>query len=101
MTHDEAEALRSRDEHWTLHLIYACHEDPRVIVRSRLPIGWTWNFGHRFVLPTLVAFILIAIGPAALLWATGVRDGLILFAVTTVCVLVLAAIAHYIAAGPR
>jgi hypothetical protein len=101
MTHDEAEALRNRDEHWTLGIIYACSEDPRVLVRNRFPIGCTWNFGHRFVLPTLLAFIFVAIGPAALLWMSGVTDGRILFAVTAVCVLILVGIAYYVAAGPR
>jgi uncharacterized membrane protein len=101
MTRDEAEALRNDDRHWTLGIIYACREDPRVIVRNRILIGCTWNFGHRFVLPTLLAFILVAIGPATILWINGVTNGLGLFAVTAVGVLILVRIAYYIAAGPR
>jgi hypothetical protein len=101
MTRDEAEALRNDDQHWTLGIIYTCREDPRVIVRNRILVGCTWNFGHRFVLPTLLAFILVAIGPAALLWMNGVTDPLALFAVTAVCVLILVLIAYHIAAGPR
>ena len=101
MTHDEAEALRNSDEHWTLGIIYACSEDPRVLVRNRFLFGCTWNFGHRFVLPTLFAFIFVAIGPAGLLWMSGVADGRILFTVALGCVLVLTAIAYYVASGPR
>ena len=101
MIREEAEALRNSNQYWTLGVIYACREDPRVIVRNRIPIGWTWNFGHRWVLPTLLLFILIALGPATLLLGSGVTDMRIVFAVAAVCVLVLVAIAHYVAAGPR
>lgn len=101
MNRDEAEALRNDDRHWTLGVIYACREDPRVLVRNRFLLGCTWNFGHRFVLPTLLAFILVAIGPAALLWASGVRYRLALFAVTAIAVVILWRIAYHIASGPR
>ncbi|UCF40933.1 MAG: hypothetical protein JSW43_00910 [Gemmatimonadota bacterium] len=100
-TREEAEALRNRDEHWKLGILYACREDPRVIVRNRLLIGWTWNFRHRWALPTILAFIMIGIGPAAVLWTAGVTDGLVLFGVTAVSMLFLVGVAHHIASGPR
>lgn len=101
MTRDEAEALRQDPQHWTLGIIYTCPEDPRVIVRNRFPLGWTWNFGHRWVVPTLLAFILVVVGPVLLLMGGGVTEGRILIAVAAVSVGVLVGIANYIAAGPR
>jgi hypothetical protein len=101
MTREEAEALRSDDRHWTLGVIYACRADPRVIVRNRFVVGWTWNFGHRWVVPTLLAFVLFALAPAAWLFRSGVRDVQILLPVVAACVLVLVGFAHYVATGPR
>lgn len=101
MTREEAEALRSSDRYWKLGIIYACRADPRIIVRNRFVVGWTWNFGHRWVMPTLLAFVLFALGPAAWLVRGGVRDVQILLAVVTASLVVLVGIAHRIASGPR
>jgi hypothetical protein len=101
MTRAEAEALRSSDGNWKLGIIYACRVDPRVIVRNRFVVGWTWNFAHPWVLPTLLGFTLFALGPAAWLLRSGITNVLILLAVVTACVLILVGIAHYVASGPR
>jgi hypothetical protein len=101
MTREEAEALRNSDQYWKLGIVYACRTDPRVIVRNRFFIGWTWNFGHRWVFPTLGGFILMVLGPAAWLLHHGVTDPRTLVAVGIASVLVLVGIAQYVASGPR
>ncbi|MFQ6024441.1 MAG: DUF5808 domain-containing protein [Acidiferrobacterales bacterium] len=52
------------DRHWRFGIIYHCPEDPRVIVRNRFIFGWTWNFGHPRVIPTMLLFIMLGMGPA-------------------------------------
>ncbi len=102
MNRDEAEALRQRPEHWKFGILYVCRADPRVIVRNRFMLGWTWNFAHPRVIPTLVAFTIFALAPAALLFfGFGVMNPLILIPATAASVLVLVGIAHRMASGPR
>ena len=101
MTRDEAEALRANAKNWRWGIIYRCTEDSRLIVRNRFVFGWTWNFGH----PRVFAWILIAAGfvvgipvlLAAFLLAT--FTGLML--VFIACLLLVMAMANYIASGPR
>ena len=57
-TREEAQNLWSDSRHWALGIIYSCREDPRVIVRNRFVVGWTWNFAHPRVFPTMGAFVL-------------------------------------------
>ncbi len=101
MTHEEAEILRSDDRRWRLGVIYSCNADPRVIVRNRFPFGWTWNFGHRWVFPAIVAATLFAIGPVY--WSANYKslETWVLWAIFLVCLGILIAIAHYVATGPR
>jgi uncharacterized membrane protein len=101
VTREEAEALRNSRQNWKLGIIYACRRDPRVIVRSSFSLGWTWNFGHRRVFPTILGFFLIIVSPAGWLLYRGVTDPRILVAVGVACILVLAGISHYVASGPR
>ncbi len=101
ITRDEAEVLRADDRHWTLGVLYKCQADPRVIVRHRALPGWTWNFGHPHVIPALLGFVLIALGPAGFLAAQRILEPTVLVPVVTVCVLLLVGIAHNIASGPR
>jgi hypothetical protein len=101
MTRDEAEALRANPRYWTIGIIYRCPDDPRVIVRERLLPGWTFNFGHRFAIPTLLAFVLIAIGPFLWVLTSGLQSVPALLAVAGMSAIVLISIAHRIASGPR
>ncbi len=63
ITREQAQALWKVSRHWFLGIIYSCREDPRVIVRNRFWVGWTWNFGHPWVFPTMGAFALFALAP--------------------------------------
>jgi hypothetical protein len=102
VNHDEAEALRERPENWRIGILYSCRADPRVIVRNRFTIGWTWNFGHPWVFSVLLAFTLFALAPAAwLFFGLGVMSPPILIGATAASVLVLVGIAHRVASGPR
>ena len=101
MTREEAEALRIDKRHWKFGIIYACRADPRVIVRNRFVVGWTWNFGHPWALPLLFSFVVIALGPAGILLLSGVTNVPILMSVVATSVLVIVGFAHYSASGPR
>jgi hypothetical protein len=101
MTRDEAEALRRDPRFWTLGIIYRCPNDPRVIVRERFLPGWTFNLGHRFAVPTILAFVLIAIGPFLWVLTSGVRSVPALLAVAGMSAVIVISVAHRIASGPR
>lgn len=101
MDREQAERLRMDEKHWTLGVIYSCNNDPRVIVRNRWFLGWTWNFGNPYVfivLPIFVAIFLVSIFFIAPL-ISGSLIGLIIICIVTT--LILVGIAHYIAQGPR
>ncbi len=99
ITRDEAEALRLDPKHWHLGVIYACRDDPRVVVRHRWLIGWSWNFAHRWVVPTLTAAVLAVLGPSWFL----IRQGAIGagFATAALIVVPIVLLAHWNASGPR
>ena len=101
MTREEAEALREDPRHWTFGVIYACRDDPRLIVRNRFLMGWTWNFAHALVFPALLGCVVVALAPATSLFLLGVRNPVNFVVATTASVLVLAGFAHHIASGPR
>lgn len=100
ITREEAQALWRNSRHWALGIIYVCREDPRVIVRNRFLVGWTWNLAHPRVLPTIAGFILFAFAPGATLFALGILDIPLLIGATIAAVAVLVVIAHQIASGP-
>jgi uncharacterized membrane protein len=101
MTHEEAETLRSDPRYWSLGIIYRCPDDPRVIVRRRFLPGWTLNFAHRMAIPTLLAAVLVAIGPVLLLLVSGVYHIPSLIVTACASAIVLIVVAHRIASGPR
>ena len=101
ITRDQAQALWNDRRHWFLGIIYSCREDPRVIVRNRFWLGWTWNFGHPRVFPTMGACVLFTLAPAALLFTLGVVYAPLLIGATVAAVAVLMMIAHRIEAGPQ
>ncbi len=93
-----AEAHRLRDENWTLGCIYLCRDDPRVFVRNRWVVGWTWNFGHRLVFPAMLASIGLIVGPAV--WFLSRGEGPLGFTAFFVGLIALVFVAHRIASGP-
>ena len=100
MTESRFEAMRNDPSHWKLGVIYFCPQDPRVVVRQRFPIGWTWNFGNRWVLLGIVAAVSIFVGPAAVAWYLGVRSPIayVLVFVTSLCVAMF--LAHLLSRDP-
>ena len=101
MTHEEAEILRADDQHWRFGIIYSCGADPRVVVRNQFLFGWTWNFGHRWALPAILAAALFAIGPVYWFANNKVFETWVLWTIFLVCLGIVIAVAHYVATGPR
>ncbi len=100
ITREHAQALWNDGRHWFLGIIYSCREDPRVIVRNRFVVGWTWNLGHPRVFPTMGAFTLFALAPGAALFSLGILNVPLLIGVTIAAVAVLVVIARRIESGP-
>ena len=96
ITREQAQSHWKDRSSWVLGIIYSCREDPRVIVRNRFTVGWTWNFGHPRVFPTMGAFALFALAPGATLFALGILDVPLLIGVTVAAVAVLVMIARRI-----
>ena len=63
---------------WKIGLLYYCPDDPRVVVRQRFGVGWTWNFGHRMVVPAMALAVLVFLAPPMVAWSLGVRSPLAL-----------------------
>jgi uncharacterized membrane protein len=58
---EELERLWSDDANWS-GWIYFCKKDPRFLVPKRSKwMGWTFNFGHRWGGPALLALIILPI----------------------------------------
>ena len=100
VTREEAQALWSDGRHWRLGIIYTCRKDPRVIVRNRFTIGWTWNLSHPWVFPTMATFALFALAPGAALFSLGILHVPLLIGVTILAIATLVVIAHRIESGP-
>ncbi len=97
MTREDAERLRSDDSHWNFGIIYHCREDPRIVVRNRWILGWTWNFSNPAVFPAILGAILLVLGPSLFLAVRGEPTaGLVAGAVAVIVLL-----AHRSAMGPR
>ena len=100
MSREQAQALWKDRRNWVLGIIYSCREDPRVIVRNRFWVGWTWNFGHPWVFPTMGVFALVALAAGAALFTLGILNVPLLIGVTVAAVVVLVVIARRIESGP-
>ncbi len=85
---------------WTLGTIYHCKDDPRVIVRNRLPFGWTWNFGHPRVWPALMLTVFCFFMPIVVAWQLGVLSPLVLSAILLATLGVIVWLASRIARDP-
>ena len=96
---DEAEALRQDPKHWRLGVLYACRDDPRVVVRNLWPIGWTWNFANPWTIPALLAAVLAVLGPSLFFVQRGAIGTA--FAAAALIVVAMVLLAHWNASGPR
>ncbi len=99
VTREEAEALRQDPEHWHLGVVYACRDDPRVVVRNRWLIGWTWNFANPWTIPALLAAVLAVLGPGLFLIQRGAIGAA--FAAAALIVVAMVLLAHWNASGSR
>ena len=99
ITREQAQDLWKDGRHWVLGIIYSCRDDPRVIVRNRFTMGWTWNFGHPWVFPTMGVFVLFALAPGALLFSLGIHYVPLLVGVTIAAIALLVVIAHRVERG--
>lgn len=99
VTRDEAEALRQDPAHWHVRVLYACRDDPRVIVRNLWFFGWTWNFANPWTAPAMLAAVAAILGPSWFLIQRGAIGIAFLTAALTIIPIVL--LAHWNASGPR
>jgi len=101
MNHVEAERLRARPENWLWGIVYRCPEDPRLVVLNRIPIGWTWNFGHPYVIPGILAAVIFAVGIPYVIAATIATSAWDVIGSFVLCLGVLIIGARRIANGPN
>lgn len=94
------ERMRTDPANWKLGLIYFCPDDPRVVVRQRFPIGWTWNFGNPRVVPTIVMAVMLFAAPAFIGWWVGVRSIALLMALLGIGLILVMFIAHRLSRDP-
>ncbi|HET8837086.1 MAG TPA: DUF5808 domain-containing protein [Gemmatimonadales bacterium] len=68
----ELERLWQDPRYWSPPGIYRCAADPRLIVpKRRRWAGWTLNFAHRAAWLVLLGAVVVAVGPAMIVLATG------------------------------
>ena len=64
----EYETMRTDPGNWKLGIVYYCKDDPRLVVRNRLPFGWAWNFAHAKVYVAILFAIAVFLIPPFLTW---------------------------------
>ena len=94
------ETLRIDPANWRLGLVYVCADDPRVVVRQRHGLGWTWNFGHRYVVPAIGIAILLFLLPPLVAWWSGVRSLTVLAIIAAASLVILILLASRLAIPP-
>lgn len=95
-----SETLRLDPANWRLGLVYVCPDDPRVVVRQRRGLGWTWNFGHPWVIPAIGIAVLLFVLPPLLAWYFGVRSPAKLAIIGALSLAVLIVIASRLSIPP-
>lgn len=100
MSNSKFEEMRNDAKNWKLGLVYFCADDPRVVVRNRFPLGWTWNFANRWVPLGIVLSIVVFVSPVAIAWSSGVRSGAVMacLLIASLCILML--VAHRLSRDP-
>ena len=99
ITRDEAESLRQNPRHWHLGVLYACRDDPRVVVRHRWRVGWSLNLANPWAAPVTLVATLAVLGPSWFLVQRGMIGAALAAAALIVVPIVL--LAHWNASGPR
>ena len=94
------ERMRTDPANWWLGTIYRCEDDPRIVVRNLLPLGWTWNFAHGRVYPAIAAAIAAFLTPPWLAWNAGLRSGLGFTAIVVLTLFVMMLVASRMARDP-
>ncbi|MDH3534295.1 MAG: hypothetical protein OER87_00925 [Gammaproteobacteria bacterium] len=94
------EAMRTDRSNWKLGLVYHCAADPRIVVRQLLPVGWTWNFGHRLVYPAILIAVFSFLALPVVAWWYGVRSTLALGLVILATLVSIMIVAHRMAQDP-
>ena len=90
MASPELERLWHDPQYWSPPGIYRCAADPRLIVpKRRRWAGWTLNFAHRAALGVLLGSVVVAVGPAMIVLATGHVGTATVLGAVAVSVLVL------------
>lgn len=101
MNHEEAQRLWRDPHSWKLWLLYVRREDPRVVVRQRSGLGYTFNFAHPWAFPALGILLGIITVPV-LYWASRGELPWQRLVLLLVCAISGAVIwAHWVASGPR
>jgi len=100
MRKPDFEEMRKNSDNWKLGIVYFCSDDPRVIVRQRLPLGWTWNFANRWALPGIFAAFLVFAGPAVLAWYMGIRSATVFGSLFIAGLCLVMLVAHKLSRDP-
>lgn len=95
------ETMRTDPSNWKLGIVYCCAQDPRIIVRQRMPIGWTWNFAHARVIPAILIAVFMFLSPAAIGWWLGIRSTIVLGLATLLALIVIMVMASWLAKDPQ
>lgn len=95
------EAMRINPANWKFGIVYYCSEDPRIIVRQLLPVGWTWNFAHPKAYLAILTAVFVFLAPATAAWLQGVRSVFILGIVTLLALVVIMFVANRMSREPE
>lgn len=82
MDEEELNRLWLDEKHWKFfYAVYYCKADPRLVVPkpnfAGTPNKWlgtTWNLAHRMVYLVISFFVLLALGPTAMLLLAGIDN---------------------------
>ena len=95
------EAMRTDPANWKMGFVYYCAQDSRIVVRQRLPVGWTWNFGHPKVYLAILIAVLVFLSPPVLAWWLGIRSTLALGLITLMAFFVIVIVASRMSRDPE
>ena len=85
---------------WKLGVVYFCPEDPRMIVRTLLPVGWAWNFANPKVIVVLPLVVFVFLLPPYIAYRLGVTSNIGIASVLLVCLSAIVAWADHCSKDP-